>query len=664
MNNSTDAESSSEPPSKRKRVVTACLECYRSCDRRKPCQNCVNRNVAAKCIYEQPLPQSTVLQFKSHSPVSAEDNSLPLESTPDGTALSSFYDVHAFTDLKKLLKTDEVFQVSEFVQETFNQIKPSSKFWVLAAQLPDSHVITKAFNYYFDEVHWRYNVGQRYYMNKQLDDWKAVVQSPASQQIGIDKNLPYFVAFSFQLLAVILQYMRPDREISRLLGATNSKSAAHMSRRYNDAASELMLMLGRHNGTITVVDYDLLRACWLKNNGRGIESWYAISDGVRQAQQLNLHREPRFAPSNSDSSKNLKQFWFQEYGRRVWVNLFCWDSGTALNLGRPRMINAKDCDIILPVDQSFPDDLSHTVPIPQNQHTPSPLSLLLFRYKIAGKIHEIREYGLDKQDADYISVWTFHDELNNLLNDLPSYLNPNNPATHVDSEFSYLPLHREEASSQLNLVIMELHRPFIAKHPQSRSAAMKAAIGSIDNQKMLMELSGRHHYSYFGFGFYTTNAAMVLAAIARIYPDKNQVKLIESKVQQALSILVNIQNVNIVARASLPVIQRLYDKIQGSLHTNFSSPTDLSSHDSATSQYSGNLSAAAPSMDILPITPFTAEFMPENAEDSALQNFTDLPAWTEIPQVNDFDAAFWLDQLSKLPDNMPQDGTLGQNTMW
>ncbi|KAG9901371.1 FAD/NAD(P)-binding domain-containing protein, partial [Aureobasidium melanogenum] len=247
---------------------------------RKPCQNCVGRNVAAKCIYEQPLPQAIVLQSKSRSPASAEDKFPPLE-TPDGTALSSFYDVHAFTDLKKLLETDEVFQVSEFVQETSNQSKPSSKFWVLAAQLPDSRVMTKAFNYYFDEVHWRYNVGQKYYMNKQLDDWKVVVQSPASQQIGIDKNLPYFVAFSFQLLAVILQYMRPDGEIARLLGATNSRLAAHMSRRYNDAASELMLMLGRHNGTITVVDYDLLRASWLKNNGRGIESWYAISDGVR-----------------------------------------------------------------------------------------------------------------------------------------------------------------------------------------------------------------------------------------------------------------------------------------------------------------------------------------------------------------------------------------------
>lgn len=335
-----------------------------------------------------------------------------------------------------------------------------------------------------------------------------------------------------------------------------------------------------------------------------------------------------------------------------------------MNLGRPRMINAKDCDIILPIDQSFPDDPSQTVPIPKNEHTPSPLSLLLVRYNIAGKIHEIREYGLDKQDADYSSVWTFHHELQNLLNDLPPYLNPKDPATYLDFDFPYLPLHREEASSQLNLVLMELHRPFIAKRSQSRIAALKAAVGSIDNQKALMDLSGQHHYGYFGFGFYTTNAAMMLAVIALIYPDKNQIDLIETKVHQALSILVKIQDVNIVARAAVPVIQRLYDKIRSSPHPDLSSSTKLSSLGSAPTQDDGISSVADPLMGFSATAPISTEFMLENVAGSTLPDFTDLPAWTEIPQVNDFDAAFWLDQLSKIPDNMLQDGALGQTTMW
>lgn len=335
-----------------------------------------------------------------------------------------------------------------------------------------------------------------------------------------------------------------------------------------------------------------------------------------------------------------------------------------MNLGRPRMINAKDCDIILPIDQSFPDNPSQTVPIPKTEHTPSPLSLLLVRYSIAGKIHEIREYGLDKQDADYSSVWTFHHRLQNVLNELPPYLNPNDPATNLDFDFPYLPLHREEASSQLNLVLMELHRPFIAKRSQSRIAALKAAVGSIDNQKALMELSGRHHYGYFGFGFYPTNAAMMLAVIALIYPDKDQIDLIETKVQQALSILVNIQDVNIVARAAVPVIQRLYDKIRSSPHPILSSSTESNSLESAPSQDDGISSVAAPSMGSPPTAPISTQFMLENVADSTLHDFTDLPAWTEIPQLNDFDAAFWLDQLSKMPDSMLQDGALGQTTMW
>lgn len=180
-----------------------------------------------------------------------------------------------------MLEDEEVFQIFDSTQAALEQNKPCSKFWTLAAQLPDPRIMVKAVNYYFDEVHWRYNVGQRCYMDKQLEQWTEVVSTPISQRTSINKDLPYFVAFSFQLLAVCLQYMRSDREIARLLHATNERAAIHMSRRCHDVASELMLLLGRYNGTITVVDYDLLRASWLKNNGRGVESWYAISDGVR-----------------------------------------------------------------------------------------------------------------------------------------------------------------------------------------------------------------------------------------------------------------------------------------------------------------------------------------------------------------------------------------------
>ncbi|KAI5255205.1 hypothetical protein E4T42_01986 [Aureobasidium subglaciale] len=680
MEHVTDTKLNAAPPAKRKRVVTACLECYR---RKQKVQSIRRPKMMAvaltfKVRQEKAMPklrrpkcgskisQSTAPESKSHSPVSAddttEDDPSLQETASDGTALSSFYDVHAFTDLKKLLEDEEVFQVSS--RAPLDQNKPCSKFWILAAQLPDPRVLAKAFNYYFDEVHWRYNVGQKCYMDAQLERWTTIVSTPASQRTGVSKDLPYFVVFSFELLAVILQYMRHDREIARLLHATNEKAAVYMSRRYNDVASELLLVLGRHNGPITVVDYDLLRASWLKNNGCGIESWYAISDGIRHAQQLNLHREPRSVANSPELAKNLEQFWSQEYGRRVWVNLFCWDSGTAMNLGRPRIINAKDCDVNLPIDCPFPDDPSKTVPIPKDEHTPSPLSLLLFRYAVARKIHEIREFGLDKQDADYSSVWAFHESLNNLLKSMPHYINPNDPATYLDSSFSYLPLHREEASSGLNLVIMELHRPFIAMHAESRIAVMNAAIGSIDNQHALMDFSGKHHYVYFGFGFYPANAAITLAAIALVYPSHGQIEPIEKKIKQALSILVNIQATNIVARAALPVVQRLYDKVRYSLQQNLSGSPNASSPESAPSQDSGYIPMTTSMLDPTPLAPISTEFMVEDTGYLPMHDAADMPSWTDVPQINDFDATFWLEQLNKMPENMSLNGVVNPDALW
>ncbi|KAI4764263.1 hypothetical protein E4T44_14625 [Aureobasidium sp. EXF-8845] len=332
-------------------------------------------------------------------------------------------------------------------------------------------------------------------------------------------------------------------------------------------------------------------------------------------------------------------------------------------LGRPRIINAKDCDLDLPLDCPFPDDPTQTLPRSTDEHTPSPLSLLLFRYTIARKFHEIREYGLDKRNADFNAVWNFHHELYNLLDDLPPCLNPIDPARYLDSILSYLPLQREVASSQLNLVIMELHRPFIATYPDSRDAAMKAAIGSINNQKVLMELSGRHHYSYFGFGFFTTNAAMMLAAIALIYPDRGLVNLIEPKVKQALSFLVNIQDANIVARAAVPVIERLYNKILDALPNNLLDLEDISNSKPASTRRDGLISMTS-SLTNPFAAPISTEFMLENAGDLAIEDFTGSAAWNDIPEVNDFGATFWLDQLNKLPENISLDEVVGQDMTW
>lgn len=45
-----------------------------------------------------------------------------------------------------------------------------------------------------------------------------------------------------------------------------------------------MDVLGRHRPTMTAVQHDLTRALWLKDCGRGTESWHSLSNSIRSDQ--------------------------------------------------------------------------------------------------------------------------------------------------------------------------------------------------------------------------------------------------------------------------------------------------------------------------------------------------------------------------------------------
>lgn len=51
------------------------------------------------------------------------------------------------------------------------------------------------------------------------------------------------------------------------------------------------------------------------------------SDNInRSAQELGLHRQQDFRQSRSDSvEESLETFWYNDYKKRVWINLYTWD---------------------------------------------------------------------------------------------------------------------------------------------------------------------------------------------------------------------------------------------------------------------------------------------------------------------------------------------------
>ena len=152
----------------------------------------------------------------------------------------------------------------------------------------------------------------------------------------------------------------------------------------------------------------------------------------RQAQELGLHRQSRVQQNETGQVEDtLSLLWYDEYKRRMWINLFIWDSGMAMVLGRPRTINANDCDMKVPMDCEIPSDPSKTVPMPiQPDDKPSAFSERLVQYAIAQKIHEVRTLGADKRHPkDYSLIQTLHNQALALLDTAPPTLQPHNPDT-------------------------------------------------------------------------------------------------------------------------------------------------------------------------------------------------------------------------------------------
>jgi hypothetical protein len=157
------------------------------------------------------------------------------------------------------------------------------QFWILAAQLPPNPVIQELTKVYFSDVNWHYWILERYYFDELLTPWLALSTDALkhTNPKGLSRDLRYFPGLIFQVLAVALQFLPPDAETLRLLHVRDMAACDRLAQKYSDIGMELMALLGRHGSPLTAVQQDLMRALWLKNCGRGSESWHALGNAIR-----------------------------------------------------------------------------------------------------------------------------------------------------------------------------------------------------------------------------------------------------------------------------------------------------------------------------------------------------------------------------------------------
>ncbi|KAL3428107.1 fungal specific transcription factor domain-containing protein [Phlyctema vagabunda] len=570
-----------------------------------------------------------------------------------------------FADLQQLLKDETVgsSELSSLFQGPSVSQHLEGRYWALVAELPSEDIVKELIGIFLSEVNWYYNMIERHYIFKQFQEWLAACNSitnlPRKTNLkGLSRDLQYFPALLFQLLAISLQFAPQDSVALLALHLDGLDMRERLSAQYSGKGMELMTVLGRHNPTLTAVQQDLLRASWLKNCGRGNESWQALGNAIRQAQELNLHLQSKVNPSGTaDMSETLERLWYDEYKRRVWIMLFIWDSHMALVLGRPRIINASDCDIKLPIDCNIPENPKTTIPTAVHSvgdgEKPSLLTPVLLMYSFSQFIHQMRGSGADKRcPKDYSVVSGLDHKVLELMDDLPPVMRPHNPDTSWDSRSPSLPRVREQILTAANQLLLALHRTHIHVHQESRGRAIKAAFAILEAQQRFFDKTPPNQYRFFGLAFSTIDAASFLAAIMMMQPPPDQE--LELKIQNiinqvAIKLQLLLEYRNALAASGLKLIRHCQSRFQN--HAGLA----RGSYPSVETPQISNQALDGSSEAVINFVPhgnddhFLESFNPNHAIQSHDDSSSGLDFGRDFSDVNTFDASFWIDQMNQIP---------------
>ncbi|KAI1617179.1 fungal-specific transcription factor domain-containing protein [Exophiala viscosa] len=337
--------------------------------------------------------------------------------------------------LTHVLDGDDDFQI---VASAHNQpalsTSFSSKAQAIIAQLPSRPAIDSLVTFYFSDVNGYYFMVEEYYFRDLLERWSGD-PSALAKHVNADElswELRYFPAMLFQVLALAIQFLTSEAPALRGL----SKNDLALCHNYSDTGIELLSSLGFQASATTVVQIHLLRSAWLKNMGRGVDAWHSTGNVIRSAQEIGLHQSKEVRQQGLENT--LSRIWYHEYQKRIWMNLYIWDSLIAMILGRPRTINADDCDVEPPMDCNIPKDPSTTVPMP-NKHadsegSPNTASMKLFLYTLSQMFNQMKALSADKPfPKDYSTITLLHNQLKAMLDDVPATLKHQNPDTSWDS---------------------------------------------------------------------------------------------------------------------------------------------------------------------------------------------------------------------------------------
>lgn len=157
---------------------------------------------------------------------------------------------------------------------------PQKDVEALVAQLPSRPVIEALVEFFFDEANWHYFLLERFYFESLLSRWPPTEGMKATSYLTtaeMSMEMRYFPALLFQVLALSLQFVPAEGDIWAQIPVTRVSGPWT----YSELGNELLSVLGRPGLALTAVQSDFLRASWLENCGKGIQSWHTFGAALR-----------------------------------------------------------------------------------------------------------------------------------------------------------------------------------------------------------------------------------------------------------------------------------------------------------------------------------------------------------------------------------------------
>ena len=454
-----------------------------------------------------------------------------------------------------------------------SQDEVNQKYKGLVRQLPSRIHIDILLRTFFSDVNWQYDLIDEGSLRQQVEEWGTV--SYADLQRGpyhLSPETRVIPGLLFQVLAQALLYQPAEDEILGSLIDTAGMSFHDLAIEYSDIGSMTLALLGKRDITTATVQAGLLRASFLKSNGKVVDAWHVLGSTIRDAQEIGLHtgRVADWPHERSDIRAQISQT--SDLCHRLWMVIHLWDIHMAVVLGRPIATNPQ-MDML-----TFPsDDNDRRKGIFSNWRTetdtPRPFDVILAGYNVAYKywlrIHQIVNDGA--RPEDYPAVEEIHAAVLQNIQDLPSWCRLENPNPKFDQVpgCQWLPGGRAGLSSLVHLVLLTLHRPYIFSFAKSRTEALKAGLIILHIQEQIFQLSEPRHHKVFTPVYASFDAMVLIAAIYIAYPHQNREYLEEAiqRLERGMERLCVMEQYNPTAKTVLGVVRALFQRFRYRLGT-------------------------------------------------------------------------------------------------